>query len=321
MHSGIDIGYNELKAVTDARRVKFPSVVGTPDRARFSLNGNDEFLLTVGGNTWQIGQSAVRQSRFIHRREDRAWITSDEYYHLFLAALTELTAANWVELKIVTGLPVAFFENDKDVLQNRLMGEHRAQRDGRNAQTFKVTDVRVIPQPFGALLSEALDNRGQIVNNQLTGQVGVIDVGGKTTNILSVDQLAEVSNETTSVNLGGWDIVRQIREHLTGMCPDLDLRDHQIAEAIKTRTLNYYGEPVDLGPAIDSIIGPMANQVIAQATQLWNGGAALIAILIVGGGAILLGPYLQRHFRHARIAHNPIYANAVGYWKLSQRLK
>jgi len=321
MHIGLNIGYNAVKAVTDARRVTFLSVVGTPDRARFSLNGHDEFLLTVNGQTWQIGQAAVRQSRFLKRREDRGWITSDEYYNLFLATLTELTTANWAEMTIITGLPVKFFRQDKDQLRARLLGEHHAQREGRNAQTFRVTTVVVIPEPFGTVSSEVLNSRGEIIDQQLAnGEVGIIDVGGKTTNLLCVERLAEISHETKSVDLGGWDVVRQIDDYLSDNYPDLELRDHQIAETLKTRTTKYYGQPVDLGPTIDAIVTPMADQILGKAEEIWN-VANLDAILITGGGALLLGPYLQRHFRHARIVDNPVYANAIGYWKLSQRIK
>lgn len=322
MNLGYDGGYNAVKAVTEARRVSFPSVTGTPERARFSLNGHvEDIVLTIGRDTWLIGESAISQSRFVQRREDRAWIQSPEYYRLFMAALTELTTASWVELVIVTGLPVSFF-SDKDTLVNRLIGEHRCQREGRAGQMFKVVDVRVIPQPFGALLAEALDNRGQIANQDLAGgRVGVIDAGGKTTNLLSVNHLAEIGKETASVNVGAWDLVRRVREYLADHCPELDLRDHQIVEAIKARQVKYFGEKVDLGHVVDEALEPMAAQVISQAGQLWNGGAGLDAILIAGGGAHLLGPRLQRQYRHARIVESPVYSNAIGYWKLSQRLK
>src|SRR5690606_6576381 len=132
-----------------------------------------------------VGEGAMTQSRFVNRREDRAWIESDEYYHLFLAALTELTSATVADLVLVTGLPVAFY-NDKATLQRRLLGVHKVTREGRHAQTFKVAECRVIPQPFGALLAAALDDRGRVADQELaTGAVGVIDVGGKTTNLLS----------------------------------------------------------------------------------------------------------------------------------------
>jgi PRTRC genetic system protein D len=323
MNIGIDIGYSATKAMVRDRQVTFPSVVGTPDRARFSLNrhaAGEIVLAQPDGTAWLVGHGAVEQSRFVNRREDRAWINSEEYYRLILAAFTELTTATAVDLVVVTGLPVAFYA-DKATLRDRFLGEHRATREGRRTQVFRVVDCRVIPQPFGALLAEALDDRGRIVDNALaTGSAGVIDVGGKTTNLLSVNRLSEIARETASVNVGAWDVVRAVRDYLVVHCPNLELRDHQMVDAMIARQVKYYGELVDLGPAVDAVLEPLADQVIAQATQLWNGGASLDAILISGGGALFLGPHIRQHFRHGRVVSEPVFANALGYWRFAQRL-
>ena len=320
MNIGLDLGYSEVKAKAKRRQARFASCVGTPDKARFSFSEDSAGIVLVEPAHVLVGEQAVTQSRFVNRREDRSWIESDEYYYLALAALTELTKATVAELRIVTGLPVAFY-NDKGVLRNLLLGEHRAAREGRRAQVFKVTDCRVIPQPFGALLAESLDDQGNVADKELaTGNVGVIDVGGKTTNLLSVSRLSEIGRETASVSIGAWDVVRAVRDWLADHCPNLELRDHQIVSAIIAREVEYYGEPVNLEPVVDTALGPMAEQVIAQATQLWNGGAGLRAILVSGGGAHLLGPAIQAHFRHARVVEEPVFANAIGYWKFAQHL-
>jgi len=318
MNLGLDVGYSATKAVSGDRRVSFPSVVGTPDRARFSLDTDQAIVLAIP-DCVQVGEKAVAQSRFVNRREDRRWIESDEWYTLALAAFTELTTAS-VELNIVTGLPIAFY-TDKAVVRDRLLGEHKAQREGRHAQTFRVTDVRVIPQPFGALLAETLDNQGRIADRDLaTSNVGVVDVGGKTTNLLSVRHLAEIGRETASVNVGAWDVVRAVRSWLAEHCPDLDLRDHQVVDAIIARQVRYYGEAVNLSGIVNATLEPLAEQVLAEATQLWNGGASLDAILVSGGGALLLGDAIERPFRHGRIVQDPVFANALGFWKFAQRL-
>jgi PRTRC genetic system protein D len=320
MNVGLDLGYSAVKLVADGRRRTFPSVVGTPEVGRFSLDQQENHIVLTRPERVLVGEGAMTQSRFVNRREDRAWIESAEYYHLFLAALTELTTATVADVLLVTGLPVAFF-SDKATLHDRLAGVHKVAREGHHAQNFKVGECRVIPQPFGALLAVALDDRGRIADHALaTGAVGVIDIGGKTTNLLSVDRLAEIGRETESVSVGAWDIVRAVRSYLADRCPNLELRDHQVVEAIVSRQVRYYGQQVDLNPVVDAALEPMANQVIAQATQLWNGGAGLDAILVAGGGALLLGPFLEAHFRHARIVTDPVFANAEGYWKLAQRL-
>lgn len=324
MYAGIDLGYSAVKAIGDGgRRAAFPSAVGTPDRARFSLNGGGAGAIVLTAPTHVlVGAEAVTQSRFLTRREDRRWIESPEYYALFLAALTELTPATVADVALVTGLPVAFYA-DKDLVTLRLLGEHRPQREGRRAQVLRVTQARVIPQPFGALLAAVLDDRGGIADARLAkSQVGVIDVGGKTCNLLSVNHLTEIGKETASVNVGGWDVVRGMRAWLSQHYPGLDdLRDHALAEAIQARELRYFGEPVpDFPTVVAELAADLAGQVIAQASHLWNGGAVLDAVLITGGGALLLGEAIRRHWKHARLVSDPVHANAVGYWKLARRL-
>ncbi|MBN2390989.1 MAG: ParM/StbA family protein [Anaerolineae bacterium] len=323
MQTGIDIGYNATKAVAAQRRATFPSAVGTPDRARFSLNGKGEdALVLVAPAHVLVGAEAIHQSRFLHRREDRGWIQSDEWLTLFLAALTELTSGTAVDVDVVTGLPVAFY-TDKALVQERLLGEHRVQREGRRGQVLRVANVRVIPQPFGSLLAEVLDDRGQIRRNDLAqAAVGLIDIGGKTCNLLSVNRLAEIGRETASVNVGGWTLVRAVRQWLSQHYPGLDdLRDHPLAAAIQQRNLRYYGEPIaEFAAVVDDLAADLTQQILSEASHLWNGGATLDALLITGGGALLLGDHIRQHWPHAQIVAEPVYGNAVGYWKLARRL-
>lgn len=320
MNIGLDIGYSAVKAVSGGQRVTFPSATGTPETARFSLNGSSGIIL-VEPQHIQVGEGAITQSRFSHRREDRRWIESDEWYALFLATLTELTTATRADLNIVTGLPVAFF-GDRKAVKERLLGTHRTKRDERHAQVFNVVSCHVIPQPFGSLLAEALNDAGRITNEQFaTGSVGIIDIGGKTTNLLSVNRLAEIGRETASANVGGWDAVRAVRDWLSEECPGLEsLRDHQIIQAIISRQIQYYGKPVDLTSIVTNTLKPLAEQIITEASRLWNGGATLDAIVVSGGGALLLGDLIGKHFRHAVRRADPVFANAVGFWRFAERL-
>jgi len=322
MNTALDLGYNTVKAVGNDRRVSFASAVGTPDKARFSLGESSTAIVLTSPMHVLVGDSAVTQSRFLNRREDRRWIESEEWMALFLAAVTELTTASRVELDVVTGLPVAYYD-DREKVAARLLGEQRVQREGRTAQVIVVRNVRVIPQPFGSLLAEVLDDNGKIANATLAkSNVGVIDVGGKTCNLLSVNGLTEIGRETASVNVGGWSLVRAVRDWLSKNQPGLDdLRDHQIAQAVQARTIKAYGETVAAFPAmVAAQADELAGQIIAEASQLWNGGAMLDTILVTGGGALLLGDAIKAHWRHARVVSDPVFGNAQGYYRLSKRV-
>ena len=320
MDIGLDIGYSSTKVVgPDGRRILIPSAVGTPETGRFSLNGSDTITM-IEPTHRAVGDAAILQSRFLQRREDRNWIESDEWYTIFLAALSEMTTATRANIRLVTGLPIAFYA-DRATIKDRLIGPHRMKRENRHAQVLTVAQCHVIPQPFGSLLAETLDDRGYIANKSLAlGSIGVIDSGAKTTNLLSVRKLAEIGRETASVNVGAWDAVRALRDWLSNRYPGLeDLRDHQLAGAIRTRHIQYYGDSIDL-TIVDHIITPLAEQIITEATRLWNGGATLDVILLTGGGALLLGDRIAAHFPHTVSCQDPVFANALGYYRLSQRL-
>ncbi len=109
MNIGLDVGHSAVKAVSGNRRVIFPSVVGTPDKVRFSPDGagTNDIVLSQPSQVL-VEDRAVLQSRHLKRREDRGWIESEEWYCLYLTAISELTAATQVDLRIVTGLPVSF---------------------------------------------------------------------------------------------------------------------------------------------------------------------------------------------------------------------
>jgi plasmid segregation protein ParM len=317
---GLDIGYTTVKVV-GKEQVCFPSAVGSVDHARFNWDGEEGIVLSAP-RAVMVGDLAIEQSRALQRREDRNWIASTVYANLLLAGLTETTKATHVRLNIVSGLPVQFYKEDKAALVDLLMGNHKATREGRSGQSFTVENVRVIEQGFGALLAECLDARGNIVDADLaTGRIGVIDVGGKTTNLLSVKGLREIGRQTSSVSTGAWDIVRAVREWLSTECPELDLRDYEIVDCVKTRSVRYFGEPVDLSSVVDDLIGEFSDSIVAEVTQLWNGAAQLDAILVAGGGAHLVGEAIKARYRHARtVSVDPVFANAIGYKRFCERL-
>ena len=315
---GIDLGYGWCKAANGTSEHIFASAVGTPDVSRFGLSLNGTRQLVVNNSTWLVGEEAVEQSRILQRREDRRWIESLEYDVLFKGALDTVIGGNGGEHQVllVTGLPLAFYD-DKDSLQMRLTGHHTIQRKGQPPRHVRVRECRVVPQPFGSLFALAFTQDGKIADSALLDdKVGIVDIGSKTTNILATTHAKELTRASTSVNAGGWDIVRAMREHLANTLEDADLRDHDIAQIIATGHARYYGRQVDLHNAIDSIVGPFAEQIAAQASQLWNRGAAMDTILITGGGAHLVGDTLKLHFsRHADVRQvpDPQMANVRGY--------
>ena len=326
MIAGIDTGYYKTKEIVQdsaggIKKIAFTSVSGRYRKSNFSLNGHQDIVLNDEDGQWIIGEGATGQTRFIQRREDGRWYQSSAYRRLMLAAFGQATSGTAVKMQIVTGLPVAYYRAGKEELEAIFLGQHRVALAGRPAQRIEVQTCRVIPQPFGAIFALAMNDAGRVVNKSLVkGPTAVIDIGGKTTNLLRVIDLKDDSARTTSINTGGWDIVRDIGDFLTATYPDMALSEAQIMEAVTERRIWYHDQFVDISAAVAEITAEMANVIHSKATQLWNGGGDLRHLLITGGGAYLIGQSLKTYFPQAAIAPDAQFANALGYWKFANFL-
>jgi len=325
MIAGIDTGYYKTKVVQDSagvvRKIAFTSVSGRYRKSSFSFNGHNDIVLNDEEGQWIIGEGATGQTRFIQRREDGRWYKSAAYRRLMLAAFGQATAGTAVKMQIVTGLPAAYYRSGREELGAIFLGQHRVSLVGRPAQRIEVQRCRVVPQPFGAIFALAMNDAGRVVNKSLVkGPTGVIDIGGKTTNLLRVIDLRDDSARTTSIDAGGWDIVRDIGDFLSATYPDMALSEAQIMEAITERRIWYRDHFVDISAAVAEVTEEMASVIHSKVSQLWNGGGDLRHLLIAGGGAYLVGQSLKTRFPQAAIVPDAQFANALGYWKFANFL-
>jgi len=327
MLGAIDIGYGAVKIVKEGGyHTTFPSVTGSADLPRFGLTTNKAIVISDGFARTLVGQGAVEQSRFIHREEDRNWINSNQYLALYYAALTELQAEGEKEITLISGLPLAYYD-DKEDLQALLTGTHKITRDynGKPSTALYTVKAYVIPQPFGTLCTMALNELGAPMDPVwMTGTVGILDIGSHTTNVLMASRASEISHGTTSIATGCWDLIRAVSARLSDLFPQLERRPHELAQDIRRGLVTYQGDKYDISEVVRDVCLPMAAEIVSVATQHWNGGASLDRIAITGGGAHLIGSLVQDHFEQHKEVHipdNPVYANAEGYLRYGLYLR
>ena len=322
MYIGIDLGYNSVKVVSSDGRATFPSVVGTPEESSFKVVGSQgEFSITMGDKRYNIGNSAIEQSRFITRSENRDWIDSEEYLALLHAALSTIQESGGFTTNIVTGLPLAYYDDDKDKIKDRFEMLHQVRRGGRAVLRANIEKCYVVPQPMGALASLTFDESGNISRPEfLNSRVGIIDIGGKTTNILHAYKMRDIQTETESINIGAWDIVKAMRKNIEAVCQGANYNDHEIMESIKYKRIKYSGTIIDIRENVEVVLNNVCSPIISKVRELWAGdGARLDRIVISGGGSLLIGQKLSDMIEHQNVTliEDPVYANADGYYKLA----
>lgn len=319
--AGIDLGYNAVKVIGNNLKVVFPSAVGTPDKPRFKMVGTaTTFTIRYQDKLYNIGDSALEQSRFLTRHEDRDWINSIEYMVLFHAALSSIKHSGTSELTVVTGLPLAYFVDDKETIRDKFTGVHHVYRDERDVLTVNVKCL-VSPQAMGTLASVALNDEGKQANAEvLKGRVGIIDIGGHTTNILHAFRMGDIERQTDSIEMGGWNVARAMESVIERVCPGADYNDHEIADIIRKRSVKCAGKVIDLSSDVNSVLDDITSPILAKVKELWPGdGVRLDAIIIAGGGAHMIGNRIKAELKHENVSivADPVFANAVGYYRFA----
>ena len=313
MNIGIDVGYAYTKALcSGASEIIFPSVTCVPTTSMMNLDGARMSLIQYGKAQLTTAEYAVTYGG--QRTESPDWVLGDEWKALLYTAIAR---TNFVRTRgvLVTGLPVADYARLKDKLRNSLLIDHTFTHNGKY-YTFAPADVRVVPQAWGPILSLIFDWKGNKIADLQDERIAIIDIGGKTTNLLSVDGLMDVPAETKGLDLGTWHIIKAVRDFFDREHPGLNhLSDHRIVRAVRDGYIHYTSKNrVALRTVITPVVERMGNQIIEKAQQYWGQGVLTHQrMLVTGGGAYLLGKHIKKAFPHATVVDRPEFGNAQGY--------
>lgn len=319
---GIDVGYGQTKAVADnGQLVCFPSLVAPAEFIRFQadvgapVQPNGLTLYDTTDGDLFVGELAARQGRpgAVRSPRDRDRVTDPIMTHLADAAFARLLhGVDYTRARVVTGLPVDYYR-DADQLADHLRGQHLAQTDGHSV-VVDVEEVLVVPQPFGALLSILLDERGRLmadVAHLAQGRVAVLDVGMFTSDLILVDGLEYIEAGSGSLEVGVSTALEMLRKVLLDE-HRISYEPHQLEVAIRRGWLVIDGQTVHLNGLAGDHLSTIAQSVGARARTLWNVGT-LSAIVLAGGGALALQRWLEPHFKQAIYAPDAAMANVTGF--------
>ncbi len=318
----VDIGYGYTKGVgAEGVRFSFPSVIGTAEDIRFAtnlINGSADRTVKFGESEFFYGDQALLQSRMQSTIFDRSRVHDSLYKLLFVAALVEMhkQAPDIERVRLVTGLPVEFFNDRADVV-SLFEGTYEITTD----QTFRIAveSIFVAPQPFGSLFRELLNEQGRINSSEIEkGRVGVIDIGTYTTDFIVADELRYVQRLSGSARIGWSKVINKVEQAL-GDAYGLELTPHQVDRALETGEVRVRGTPMPLQAMMAPAIDEVRAAIIARARDIWGEGVSLDTILVTGGGAAHLYELIRAVYPHARLLDDAFWANAEGFYRFGRR--
>lgn len=166
----VDCGRDTVKAVSEGKSIKFPSVVGKWFQRELNTDGNYE--VEVNKEKHFIGELAEIENDFSIRNTNQSKI-HEETKILTLSACALL--AKEEEITLITAVPVDDHNaENKKKMADLLKGSHVVKVNGKT-KVINIVDVLVSIEGAGILFNQ----------NMTAKKIRVIDIGSMTTNYLT----------------------------------------------------------------------------------------------------------------------------------------
>jgi hypothetical protein len=208
---------------------------------------------------------------------------------------------------MMVGLPLQMMSGDMakeyaNQVRQWLKGVHTWQADGTE-QKVEIAEVKLTPQPVGALFDYVLDENGKFIPERaslLKQEVGILSVGFNTLELLVVRDRAPVERFTVGQTVG----VRRLLELVN---PSGAYSLGELDTALRAGRLD-----------IESALPVWAREINGEIEKRWGTALKRFArVIVVGGGALLLKDALTRQFNgKAVLSDEPVLSISRGLYKL-----
>jgi plasmid segregation protein ParM len=327
---GLDHGNGWVKAKTASNELTLPSYYAKLETVNEGY-GNNKIEVKEYESNISKGEKFV-WGREINRVDHviPTYGAQDRYKQMPYKLLTEFALADVAakegdaisDVTVVTGVPSIEKGTDaeKDLI-NVVRGDHLVIINDKGI-ILRVSDVKVLPQPVGVVMSEYLDADGFVEDESFeTDSVAVIDIGTGTTDIDHVKSLKRQKGDSDSILLGMNDVYRRVADWInsknTSARATVGKVESQFANdsyVISKRSVIEIDEIKE--KALDEVAAELKTEIIGR----WKTWERFDRILLTGGGATQLGKRLQSLIPDAEIVKDPQTANVEGFYRYGKSL-
>lgn len=326
MTVGVDIGYGVTKAIAEGidDPVLFPSVWGHAREIKFRASEIAQKYpgdqITDDSGSWFVGDLAMSQLptggllAARGRTGDEEIAGNEHRIRLAKVALGKLLPGKRngevVHVRIATGLPVDHM-GDSAGLKQAFIGQHHVKTD-QSDFIANVTEVMVMPQPYGTIYSAMLTESGDLNPCHTATRTGVTDVGTYTIDVTLDDDGEYIDAESGSREFGvafAQDEIASLFEREHRQKP----RYKQIQTILQTGCAKVAGETYDYSEEVESALAPLREATLTLMRDKWQAGKTVDVIYLSGGGAALVERAVKSEYKQTVLVQGAQLANARGY--------
>lgn len=341
----VDAGYGFTKVISSkGKQAVFPSLVGYGrDRLNLLSEKDDkenlenlQVVIRDGGETYNyfIGELAKRES------ENATYIMGTDRLADHRAKALVLTATavvmgdyNDPVEELALGLPLQYYSKYREELQKafeQTKAEISFVSGGFVPKTIEFNRVSVYPQAAGALWAQLFNDKGEFRNPKLSGLVGLIDIGFKTTDFIVIDLndgMRLRSELSGTIEQGMRQVIENSQrwfELQVGNSVDPNEFEHAMLKGDCQFTYSQYigGQRIrkeyNLKPIYDKFKAELATTIKERVRQKWGSRINFFhMVFLAGGGAMALHKYFDDFELESKLCNTPQMSNAKGFLLMS----
>jgi len=303
---GIDIGYGFCKTYTDIGTKSFPSCVSAiVPKATFS----EVKPVLVNGQQFLVGKDAEQEGIGTIKTTTSDYIMSDAWIALLGHALNVNNIIPALPAVMVTGTPPGAYTRE---YANRIIEKIKESTvfipfDNKE-YIFANYTIKVIPQGGGIFFSYISDHEEDTFKT-----IAIIDIGHRTIDFSLFSRRKYIEGATESINAGIVILLDKIRKGFYRKYQQ-DLGYAGAIELLNTGKITILGEDYTVEDLYD-IASAYYRQIESFINDFFERATIPIDIGVVGGGGVLTLKGKIKLKRKLTITDNPVFANAIGYWK------
>lgn len=318
---GVDDGHYSIKLIGDNKEMITIPSRGMQGRHTIATGDDDEGFYQTEGVSYTVNE-------YLQNAEDTRFndYPKSNLNRVLVHHALCIAGFGGKNVSIATGLPVSYYylnsgEKNEALIESKVRSLSKPVTSAK--PTAKIVHNVVTTEAIAAYFDQLMDMDGHPSDDYeelADAMVGVIDVGGKTTDCAvvypggkAVDSARSGSNDNGVLKLNAAvDSKLRTAFELDNVVPRM------IESAIRHGKVKISGKEHDVSAMVNEEKQKLADAIMAGVRTKIGSGKDLDFILFVGGGAIVLRDQLASHFPHARFPDRPEFANARGMYKIAK---
>lgn len=288
----IDIGSGVTKSAISDRLDNFPSLIGPAvSESGFRLKQDD--MLEFNGKIYYAGDSANSRIKpdSMYSTLTNSWAGSDGWFGLLYYAISRLFQhGNLGDISLCTGVPVAYYAQNKATLPKKLSGTHTFKVSGKVYEfRLKPEDIVLVPQALGLYFSHRISPSFKKVKQE---KCCYIDIGTYTTGWVTIEEneIRDWGTDGTEFGVGHFKQILTKRLttdfNLSGLSPiEIDRVVREKHLKIRRRTLN-------LEPLCDEVMHEIKSKILGPLGESLKDNASM-SFYVGGGGSMIFMPVIK----------------------------